>query len=229
MRFGSARPGPRELEEDVLEADARTFEGDEPGTRVGQQAWELDLGGGRSKNPDRLPALLAELSAEIGVEKIGVLTVLDAHKPEARSKLRPVTLGAHGRSGKQLTLPGAWSEPPRLDPALEPVRLLPRPLPLGRLAKGTVVAIDQQLFAVDDLRFVQRLDKVEWWTGAPAHREYMRAFLSSGDGAARLERLRSIDGPPGRRASGPTGGACGEALVYMDRKTKEFYLQGWCE
>lgn len=190
---------------------------------------QLDLGGGRSKNPDRLPALLAELSAEIGVEKIGVLTVLDAHKPEARSKLRPVTLGAHARSGKQLTLPGAWSEPPRLDPALEPVRLLPRPLPLGRLAKGTVVAIDQQLFAVDDLRFVQRLDKVEWWTGAPAHREYMRAFLSSGDGAARLERLRSIDGPPGRRASGPAGGACGEALVYMDRKTKEFYLQGWCE
>ncbi|MEO7327448.1 MAG: DNA polymerase Y family protein, partial [Minicystis sp.] len=190
---------------------------------------QLDLGGGRSKNPDRLPALLAELSAEIGAEKLGVLTVLDAHRPESRSKLRPATIGARPRSGKQLSLPGAWSEPPSLDPALEPVRLLPKPIPLGRLAKGMVVAIDQQLFAVDELRFVQRLDKVEWWTGAPAHREYMRAFLSSGDGAARLERLRSIDGPPGRRVGGPAGGACGEALIYQDRKTKEFFLHGWCE
>ncbi|MFO0760035.1 MAG: DNA polymerase Y family protein [Byssovorax sp.] len=190
---------------------------------------QLDLGKNRQKNPDRLPALLAELSAEIGAEKIGVLAVCDAHKPEARSKLRPAHLGPRPRSGQQLSLPGAFVEPPRLDPALSPMRLLPKPIPLGRVAKGTVVLIDQHLFSIDDLRFVQRLDKAEWWTGSGPSRDYMRAFLSSGDGAARLERFRSIDGPPGRRASSPAGGACGEALVYVDRKTREAFLHGWCE
>jgi protein ImuB len=189
---------------------------------------QLDLGKSRAVDPDRLPALLAELSADIGANRVGVLSVLDAHRPEGRSRLRPISLGSSAH-GVQLSFPGSWSEKPRLDPAMEPLRLLPEPVALGRVGAGTVVAIDQQLFAVDQLRFVMRLDRVEWWSAeGPVARDYVRAFLTSGDGPGRIERLRSIDVAPGARAA-KAGGAAGEALLFFDRKTREAYLQGWCE
>lgn len=188
---------------------------------------QLDLGQSRAVDPDRLPALLAELSADIGADRVGVLSILDAHRPEARSQLRPLSLGSSAH-GVQLSFPGTWSEKGRLDAAMEPLRLLPEPLPIGRIGPGTVVAIDQQLFAVDQLRFVMRLDRVEWWSQGPIARDYVRAFLTSGDGPGRIERLRSIEVAPGARAA-KASGAAGEALLYFDRKTREAFLQGWCE
>jgi protein ImuB len=189
---------------------------------------QLDMGQGRPVDPDRLPALLAELSADIGAERVGVLSIVDGHRPESRSRLQPISLGSSAH-GVQLSFPGTWSEKPRLDPAMDPVRLLPEPVPLGKVTAGTVVAIEQQLFAVADLRFVMRIDRVEWWNqGVSGPRDYVRAFLTSGDGAGRIERLRSIEVLPGARAS-KAGGASGEALLYFDRKTKEAFLQGWCE
>jgi protein ImuB len=189
---------------------------------------QIDLGQRRAVDPDRLPALLAELSADIGAERVGVLSVLDAHRPEARSRLRPLSVGSTAH-GVQLKFPGEWSDKARIDAAMEPLRLLPEPVELGRVAAGTVVAIDQQLFTVEKLRFVMRLDRVEWWNpGGPVTRDYVRAFLTSGDGPGRVERLRSIEAAPGTR-SAKASGAAGEALLYFDRKTREAYLQGWCE
>ncbi len=53
---------------------------------------QLDLGRGKALDPDKLPALLAELSADIGADRIGVLSIQDAHRPEGRSKLRPANV-----------------------------------------------------------------------------------------------------------------------------------------
>jgi protein ImuB len=178
----------------------------------------------------KLPALLAELSADIGADRIGVLAIQDAHRPEARSKLRPANVMSRTlRRDAQMAFPGTWSAPPPLDPALEPARMLPAPVPLGRIGKSSVIAVDQQLFAIDKLEFVMRLDKAEWWAHSPASRDYVRAWLSSGDELLRVERLTSVDIAPARGRTGAVGGASGEALIYVDRNTREAFLQGWCE
>ncbi len=187
---------------------------------------QLDLSRDRATDPDRLPALLAELSAEIGADRVGVLAVRDAHRPEARSELVPahVALGAGGkRRGDQLSFPGEWSKRRTSLADAEPARLLSSPIPLGKIGPGAVVAVDPdargvgsrvpnpRLFAVERLSFVMRLDGA-WWTKSSVSRDYARVLLSSGD-------RRS---PAGR-------GATAEALVYVERKTGEAYLQGWFE
>jgi protein ImuB len=191
---------------------------------------QLDLGRGKALDPDKLPALLAELSADIGADRIGVLSIQDAHRPEGRSKLRPANVTSRTlRRDAQMAFPGTWSAPPPLDPALEPARMLPAPVPLGWIGKSSVIAVDQQLFAIDKLEFVMRLDKAEWWAHSPASRDYVRAWLSSGDELQRVERLTSVEIAPAGGRNGKVGGASGEALIYVDRNTREAFLQGWCE
>jgi protein ImuB len=98
------------------------------------------------------------------------------------------------------------------------------PIPLGKVAKGGVVAIgssargpggDPQIFAVEKLEFLMRLDAVEWWTKSPTSRDYARAWLASGGDE--------------RGARSKAKAACAEALVYVQRKTGEVFLQGWYE
>ncbi|MFT3769535.1 MAG: hypothetical protein QM820_29200 [Minicystis sp.] len=189
---------------------------------------QLDLSRDRAADPDSLPALLAELSAEIGADRVGLLAEEDAHRPESQSRLVPVSLDGNAVKGKgsarreQLSFPGTWSE--KKDPIPPPARLLPAPIPLGKVTKGGVVAIgatpkgpggDPQIFAIEKLEFLMRLDGVEWWTKSPASRDYARAWLASG-GDERGPRSK-------------VKAACGEALVYVVRKTGEMYLQGWYE
>jgi protein ImuB len=172
---------------------------------------QLDLSRDVAIDPDALPALLAELSAEIGAERVGVLSVLDAHRPEARSALCPVARVDAPRSPVH-----ADAERDEEDaPGLSPTRLLPEPVPLGRVRAGAVVAVDQRLYAVESARFVWRLEGVEWWTARPSSRDYARVWLVAGD--------RS------RRPGASVGPGSGEALVYVDRATGEYFLQGWCE
>jgi len=172
---------------------------------IPQAKIQIDLSRDKAVRPDALPSLLAELSAEIGAERVGVLEVVAAHRPEARSKLVPV--GARK------------SPPPALDPrATEddevplPTRLLPTPVPIGRVQKGAVIAVDNRLYAIEALRFVMRLDGVEWWTRAPASRDYGVAWLV-----------------PGKSADGRASRAPTLAWVYVDRTSGEGYLQGFCE
>src|SRR5690606_35978348 len=70
-------------------------------SRIGP-APEVQLGmgrqaeGGRAVDPDALPALLSELSAAIGPDRLGVLAVRDDHRPEARTALEPPRLEGEG-------------------------------------------------------------------------------------------------------------------------------------
>lgn len=184
---------------------------------------QLDLSRDRAVAPDSLPALLAELSAEIGADRVGRLVVEDAHRPEAQSRLVAVTLGGENKGGgrrEQLSFPGAWSR--KAAPIPPPARLLPAPVLLGKVGKGGVVAIgdsprgpggDPQIFAIERLEFLARLDEVEWWTRTPSSRDYAKAWLVSGDEGNK------------RR----TKAACAEALVYVTRRTGEVFLQGYYE
>ena len=191
---------------------------------------QLDLSRDKAANPDSLPALLAELEAEIGADRVGLLAIEDAHRPEAASRLVPVTLDAPGTASRkkggprvQLSLPGEWSQPK--EPLPPPARLLPTPIPLGKVQRGGVVAIggggEPHLFAIEKMEHLMRLDGVEWWTKKPASRDYARAWLVSGGD----ERAPTPRGPGLRAAKA----ACAEALVYVVRRTGEVYLQGWYE
>jgi protein ImuB len=171
---------------------------------------QLDLSRDRTVDPDTLPTLLAELSAEIGADRVGVLEIVDAHRPEARSRLVPVEQAERGRGWA----PDFITAP---TPFEEPARLLPRPIPLGRVGRGAIVAIDRHMYAIERMRFVMRLDGVEWWTAQPASRDYVRAWLASG----------SPGGKPPREGASPS--SSGEAWIYVDRATGEAFLQGWCE
>jgi protein ImuB len=186
---------------------------------------QLDLSRDRAVDPDSLPALLAELSAEIGPDRVGLLATLDAHRPEATSRLVPVTLEGEARRKRrtQLSLPGLSSR--KEDPLPPPSRLLPVPVPLGRVSRGGVVAIprsslgtggDPHLFAIDRFTPLLRLDGVEWWTRSPASRDYMRAWMTSGGSLA-------------EKGKGSAKAASAEALVYVVRRTGEMFLQGWYE
>ncbi|WP_437638007.1 DNA polymerase Y family protein [Sorangium sp. So ce854] len=196
---------------------------------------QLDLSRDRSVDPDSLPALLAELSAEIGQERVGVLEIADAHRPEARSRLVPVeddvatarsSAAARARAaaeqgGSAVGGSADGAEPP----APEPARLLPQPIPLGRVGRGAIVAVDRHLYAIERLSFVMRIDAVEWWTPTPASRDYARAWLVSGSPSGRAAPGRLGDLRP---RDGASASSCGEAWIYVDRATGEAFLQGWC-
>src|SRR5262249_41232345 len=103
---------------------------------------QLDLSRDRAGSPDNLPALLAELSPEIGKERDRALAGVDAHRPEARSELVHVDLESTARPSPST----ARSSEMRRD---EPMLLLSPPIPIGTLAKGAVVAVGGCLYAVE--------------------------------------------------------------------------------
>jgi len=145
---------------------------------------------------DEIPVLVAELSSEIGEEKVGTLELLDSHRPEAKSKLgqsqftptaeRPTRL----RKTESLT---AEQAPPGA-----PTRLLSEPYELhAPLRVGVSVAIDRSLYTIEHLRFEQRLQNVEWWGHAPVTRDYVRLWLQGSSGG--FEAVAYVDRDNGRR------------------------------
>ncbi|WP_437993026.1 DinB/UmuC family translesion DNA polymerase [Sorangium sp. So ce145] len=195
---------------------------------------QLDLSRDRSVDPDSLPALLAELSAEIGQERVGILEIADAHRPEARSRLVPasgeaaMTRASAAARARAVADRGAAEQAEGADaPALEPARLLAQPIPLGRVGRGAIVAVDRHLYAIERLSFVMRIDAVEWWTPTPASRDYARAWLVSGSPSGKAAPARLGELRPPR--DGASASSCGEAWIYVDRATGEAFLQGWCE
>lgn len=169
---------------------------------VRAQKTQLDLahstpraGGAR---PGELGALIAELMAELGPHRVGVLGVLDAHRPEARSTLRPVLGEARG-------LPAALATP-----GVAPSRLLLAPVPIAKACPGARLQLGATAYLAEEVRFVMRLDAVEWWTQSPASRDYARVWL-------RAEGARTMSGQ------------AGQALIFVDRRTHAFFLHGWDE
>jgi len=147
-----------------------------------------------------IPVLIAELSAELGEDKVGILQVCDSHRPEAKSKLGPAQFEPAVRANpKKARLRKA--EPSFAELPGAPTRLLPQPCELhGSLRVGVSLAIDRSLYTIEHLRFEQRLDAVEWWGHAPVTRDYVRLWLQ-----------------------GASGGF--EAVAYVDRSTGRRYLQ----
>ena len=46
--------------------------------------------------------------------------------------------------------------------------------------RGNLVSIDNQLFTIQTIEPMMRLDQVEWWTPSPVCRDYARVWLTSG-------------------------------------------------
>ncbi|MCC6666076.1 MAG: DNA polymerase Y family protein [Polyangiaceae bacterium] len=159
------------------------------------------------KGLESLPVILAELVADIGRERVGVLALLDAHRPEKQHALRP----ALPEPGSLLTPKKRSKKRARPEPELVsrvrslaaakqgvPTRLLPAPVPLAAaLRVGATLRIDHRLFTIDRIGFVERLEAVEWWTGAPVARDYLRLWLGSSDGG--LDALVYVDRQSGKR------------------------------
>jgi hypothetical protein len=82
-------------------------------------------------------------------------------------------------------------------------RLLPEAQKLKiRLKSGECVALGMQLYVIEKLQFLQRLETVEWWCEQAASRDYFWVWLR-----------------------GPRGSL--EALFFVERRTQEVFLQGF--
>jgi protein ImuB len=137
---------------------------------------QLWIGGDATiqNDPGALAVLLAELSAEIGQENVGVLELDPVHRPEARTRLVSLDEISPSRRNE----PALASAP---SDGEFPTRLLPKPLPFEVLpGQRPTVAIDNQLFTWIGSSRPMRFDRVDWWTAAPLYRDYLRVWLSSG-------------------------------------------------
>jgi hypothetical protein len=168
------------------------------------------LVGDTTSGEEDLPLVLAELAADIGEDHLGVLSLVDAHRPEAQSVLGPAlpqdraSAKRRGKRGKahpaqpapksslRKTEPPIWSRLPS-----PPTRLLPTPVELSSvISAGSTLVLGHTLYTIDRLRFEQRLDAVEWWS-RPVAGDYLRLWLTSETGG--LEALVYVDRHSGRR------------------------------
>lgn len=163
------------------------------------------LGGSSTKGPETLPVLLAELTADLGKDKVGVLRLEKSHKPESKSRLVPVS--------PELLSPKVFKRAPdnAANEALSasllhaPTRLLPRPVALGSpIRPGAALLLEQRLYSIERVVFDSRLESIEWWSDAPVARDYLRLWLRN-----------------------PAGGM--EALAYVDLKSGVRMLQAICD
>ena len=191
---------------------------------VSATARQLELGEALSGSTDlerELPLVLAEIAADVGDARVGVLKILDAHRLEARSSIAaaiPSKPGESKRSGAPRRGPGPRSATPisvhvsgaplEVMEGMSPfelraplTRLLPEPVRFeGALRVGATVAFERQLFTIESLRFEHRLHAVEWWNGEPVTRDYIRVWLKASESLV-------------------------EAVVYVDRGSGKRYLQ----
>lgn len=189
---------------------------------VSAVARQLELGDVLSGGTDvgkELPLVLAELAADVGEAHVGVLSVLDAHRLEARTALVPALAPQkpkarrHGPKEPRNATPVAAhvsGAPLAVVEGIEPAdgaarapltRLLPTPVELdAALARGATIAVDRRLYSIESVSFEQRLSLVEWWTRAPVARDYVRLSLKGTDGVV-------------------------EALAYVDKRSGKRYLQ----
>jgi len=170
------------------------------------------MAGDTSSGEEDLPLVLAELAADIGEDRVGVLSLVDAHRPEAQSRLGAALPNAGQGKGKgkgkgkrahqqartapraplRRTEPPIWSKLP-----CPPTRLLPKPVELSSvISAGSTLVLGHTLYTIERLRFEQRLDAVEWWS-RPVARDYLRLWLQSESGG--LEALVYVDRHSGRR------------------------------
>jgi|SRR5579859_687681 len=120
-----------------------------------------------------LPRLVAELSAELGAARVGVLALVDTWAPDERTRLVPArlrpTLADGGGGG------GAGSGAPKhamVTSALEPTRLI----------EPTHVPVE----ALGQVRPLVRVEAVEWWRRGASRRDFAAAWVGAGPGSGSL-------------------------------------------
>lgn len=150
---------------------------------------------------ESLPVVLAELAADIGRERLGVLALADAHRPEKQSELVPALDSPAARRPKKTKrepLPVRKVRSLRGARLGAPTRLLPQPVPLEvALRVGATLRVEHRLYTIERIGFVERLEAVEWWTAAPVARDYLRLWLAGTEGG--LDALVYVDRESGKR------------------------------
>jgi protein ImuB len=163
------------------------------------------LGGSSAKGPETLPVVLAELAADLGKDKVGILRLEGSHKPEAKGRLVPVSPEVLSRGAVKASRATFADEVLSASLAHAPTRLLPRPMAIDSpLRAGAMLCVEHRLYSIERVAFDNRLESVEWWTERPVARDYVRLWLR-----------------------GPSGGM--EAIAYVDRKSGVRMLQGICD
>ncbi|HEX4336239.1 MAG TPA: DNA polymerase Y family protein [Polyangiaceae bacterium] len=163
------------------------------------------LGGSSATGPETLPVLLAELNADLGKDRVGILQLQSSHRPERKSRLSPVTPAMLGNPGLKKTRERRAVQQtllevpePKDELGRTPVRLLPRPIPFDApLRRGATVSVEHRLYTVESVIFDRRLEAVEWWTSEPVSRDYLRVWLQNANGG--LEALVFVDRGSGKR------------------------------
>jgi protein ImuB len=163
------------------------------------------LGGSSVKGPETLPVVLAELAADLGKDKVGILQLEGSHRPEAKGRLVPVSPEVLSRGAIKSRPRTSAEESLSASLVHAPTRLLTRPIPIDSpLRQGAMLCLGHRLYSIERVTFDSRLESVEWWTDHPVARDYVRLWLRS-----------------------PTGGM--EAIAYVDRASGVKMLQGICD
>jgi protein ImuB len=145
-------------------------------TRATRVQLSLDDSQTTRADPRSMAVFLAEVSAEIGPENVGVLELQPVHRPEARTKLAPFD-AARGKKKKNAAARGRAHSDDEF-----PTRLLPEPVLLPVFTgEKLMVSIDNQLYSVEAKSHPVRFEAVEWWTASPMNRDYARVLLTSGN------------------------------------------------
>lgn len=95
---------------------------------------------------------------------------------------------------------------------------------------GGVLASTANLYAIESLSLIGRIDLAHWWTGRPVSRDYARGLLRTQ--SHKLPDGQSPGSPPPiqpqrQRQTGKIVNELSEAWVYIDRRDGQSYLQGW--
>jgi protein ImuB len=163
------------------------------------------LGGSSAKGPETLPVVLAELTADLGKDKVGILKLEGSHKPESKSRLAPVSPDVLAPKMFKNRARNASADALSASLLHAPTRLFPRPVPLDSpIRPGATLLLDHRRYSIERIAFDRRLESVEWWTDAPVARDYLRLWLR-----------------------GSAGGM--EAIVYVERGSGVRMLQGICD
>ena len=197
---------------------------------------DTGLGASLSEDPRTMTVLMAELSADIGIEAVGVLETLDSHLLEKSTSFVPIRLAnaqprRFGARELPTPAPAVGHSPPGAESSKLPTRLI-TPLEIDApLEPEAVIVIDQRAFVIESVAFEQRLEAVEWWAPAPVSRDYFRLWLqllsqsllssqsSSQSSLSQISSSRNMALSIAGRREGL------EVLVYVNRNDGKKYIQ----